>query len=415
MAMVRFRGDAVPVAQETHVTPANVGIGDAFYLTINGRSVSFVATAATVAHVTAGLANAWNGTGLAEFLEATAIDRGTHLELKADVAGRPFEVNASTTDGDAADTQTLAVTTVVSSAGPQHWDTASNWSTGTVPADGDDVVLENSSGELLYGLDQSAVTLASLTIQRSYSGKIGLPVNNPNGYVEYRPSYLKIGATNVLVGTGIGPGSSRLKIDTGTAATSVSVSHTAAPESGGAGVAILWKGTHATNQLTVIKGTVGVALMAGESATLAQLRVGQADQPASDAVVLVGGGVTLAAVQQVNGICTTRSGVTSVQLHAGEFGLVGDAACTTLNVYGGALRCYSTGTIGTLELAGGTADFSRDLRGRTVTNCLVHTGSTLHDPGKSVSWSNGVKLNRTRLTGVVLDLGTHLTLTPSAF
>jgi len=415
MAMVRFRGDAAPVAQETHVTPANVGVGDEFRLTINGRTVSFVATAATVAHVTAGLTSAWNGAGLAEFAEASAIDRGTFVELKADLAGRPFAVAASTVDGDGSNTQTLTVSTVVPSAGPQHWDTASNWSTGTLPTDGDEVVLENSNVELLYGLDQGAVTLGSLTINKSYGGKIGLPVNNPNGYVEYRQSYLKIGATTVLVGAGIGPGSGRLKLDTGTAATSVNVSHTGPPESGGPGVAMLWKGMHASNQLTVIKGSVGIGLLAGESATLASLRVGQADQPTSDAVVLVGDGVTLATVQQINGVCTTRSNVTTVNVHAGDFGLVGQAACTALYVYGGAFRAYSIGTIGTLELAGGTADFSRDPRGRTVTHCLVHAGSTLHDPGKSVTWSNGVKLNQTRLTGVVLDLGTHLTLTPSAF
>lgn len=413
MATINLRGDAIAVAQITHVTPANVEIGDIFRLTINGRTISYTAAAATVADVVAGLMAAWNASSFTECGEATASNGTTHLVLTADTAGKPFVVTSSTVDGGGTNDQTLVVSSSVASAGPNHWDTASNWSTGTVPANGDDVILENSSVELLYGLNQSAVTLASLKISKSYTGRIGLPVLNPLGYVEYRDTYLRISATTILVGNGVGSGSGRIKLDTGTNACSLGVSHTAAGESGQP--ALYWKGAHASNQVTVIKGSVAIAHFAGETATLPTLLVGQADSPATDAIVLVGAGVTLTTVTQTNGVLTSQSNIPTLNQHGGECGLIGAAAVTAANIYAGATRSYSTGTITTLTIAGGTMDFSRDLRPRTVTNCVLHGGSTLNDPGKTVTWTNGIKLNQTKPTAIVLDIGTHLTLTPSAY
>lgn len=93
-----FTGNAIAVAQVWKVTPAGVEIGDVFTLTINGKSISFTATAATVANVTAGLVAAWNASLIAEFAEVTASDAGTHLLLTADTAGKPFIVSSSTTN-----------------------------------------------------------------------------------------------------------------------------------------------------------------------------------------------------------------------------------------------------------------------------------------------------------------------------
>jgi hypothetical protein len=55
MASRLYRGDSVPVAQVTKITPANVLVGDTFTITCNGKSVVYVALAATVADVVAGL------------------------------------------------------------------------------------------------------------------------------------------------------------------------------------------------------------------------------------------------------------------------------------------------------------------------------------------------------------------------
>jgi hypothetical protein len=63
---------------------------------------------------------------------------------------------------------------------------------------------------------------------------------------------------------------------------------------------------------------------------------------------------------------------------------------------------------------GGTLDYSRDMRSRTVTNANVYAGGAVLDPHKTVTFTNGVDLVRCGLADVTLDVGTHLTLTPSA-
>jgi len=45
-----------------------------------------------------------------------------------------------------------------------NWNTTSNWSTGSVPANGDDVIIAEGDEAITAGLDQSSVTLDSLTI-----------------------------------------------------------------------------------------------------------------------------------------------------------------------------------------------------------------------------------------------------------
>jgi hypothetical protein len=55
MSTKRYIGNAQLLAQTDSFTPANVNIGNVFTLTCNGKTVSYTATVATVANVTAGL------------------------------------------------------------------------------------------------------------------------------------------------------------------------------------------------------------------------------------------------------------------------------------------------------------------------------------------------------------------------
>ncbi|MDD2565975.1 MAG: hypothetical protein PHZ26_03465, partial [Candidatus Gracilibacteria bacterium] len=84
------------VAQISTVTPANVEVGDTFTATINGVAVSFVATVATVANVTAGLTAAINLS--AQAANVTATDSTTHVTITSDIAGTAFTIAASVTD-----------------------------------------------------------------------------------------------------------------------------------------------------------------------------------------------------------------------------------------------------------------------------------------------------------------------------
>jgi flagellar hook protein FlgE len=104
-------------AQIDTVTPATVQVGDIFATSLHGISVSFTATAATVANVTAGLTAAINNNAALAKL-VTAVDATTGVTITSDYAGLGFTTTTTTTDGGGTGTQTLtAVTTTQSSTG----------------------------------------------------------------------------------------------------------------------------------------------------------------------------------------------------------------------------------------------------------------------------------------------------------
>jgi len=114
MAERTWRGDAPAVAQVTHVTPANVEVGDWYALRINNKTIAVQAAEATVEHVVNALVTAINGSDEPEWQEVVAgagtDDAGnvTHLVLTAATAGVPFtvEVDPKTT------VQTIIVTRI---------------------------------------------------------------------------------------------------------------------------------------------------------------------------------------------------------------------------------------------------------------------------------------------------------------
>lgn len=334
------------------------------------------------------------------------------MTLTGDTAGKPFTVTSGVSGG----TGTIgAVTTGTAATGPNHWDNADNWSGGAVPINADDVVVEQGS-DILYGLAQSAVTLTSLTVKRSFIGRIGLPaIANADQaaasrYAEYRATYLAIGATTISVGEGAGTGSGRLKIDTGAVAHTTNLYGTGAPLETGL-PAMLLKGSNAANVLNVTRGSIGVALLAGETAQLATLRVGYDTQVESDAQVRLGSGVTLAAVETSGGQIEINGATTSLTIGAGTVDIRAGAHAA-ITQYGGILNYRGTGTVTTLVVGpGAVADFGKDLRDRTLTNCEVHRGASLLDPNRTVTFTNGLDVIRSDVSDVTLRLGKHLTLT----
>ena len=122
---------------------------------------------------------------------ATSVITGT-----ATVAGVPFTITS------VAYTAGLGTATILSdgtgasvlNAGPHDWNTAANWDTAAVPVAADDVKFAVDAYPVLYGLDQSAVTLDSLRIGEEYKGTIaGLSASGTtSGF------YLKINSTLVV-------------------------------------------------------------------------------------------------------------------------------------------------------------------------------------------------------------------------
>ena len=99
--------------QTIYFTPANVEIGDIFYLTApdecGSPSIFFIATDNTVANVTDGLAAAWNASFDYPMTNITATDKTTYIELRADIY-IPYQYNivGTTINGGDSDTQTLS-------------------------------------------------------------------------------------------------------------------------------------------------------------------------------------------------------------------------------------------------------------------------------------------------------------------
>jgi trimeric autotransporter adhesin len=400
---------------------------DTITLTINGKAVVFTAGSATIKTIVDAMVATYNALSSAthpEFAEMTASNVGdTAFVLTADTAGRPFTATMTTADsGGAADDQRIegdvtatTGTASVANAGPNCWSTAANWSGGAVPVNSDDVVFENSAVDCLYGIDQNAVTLTSLTIKQSYTGLIGLPRTNATAtsYVEYRDTYLKISATTITIGQGDGSGSGRIKINVGTAATTAHILNTGTPKEAGI-ESVLLLGTHANNVVNVSKGSVGIAVFAGETSTVATLRVGYVSNQAGDSSVRCGSGVTLTNISKSGGKLDIASDTTAVTQSAGDlYCRAGTPTAITIN--GGTLYYQSTANVASLVVAGGgVADFSQDLRAKVVTACDIYSGATIKDPFGIVTWSGGIDCVECGAEDVKLYLGKHRRLTPGA-
>lgn len=126
MATVYFKGDALPRAQVTHVTPANPEAGDVFTLTINRKSISVTAGASpTLESVIEQLVEAIGqfDNDIPEWGEVSAsvgtdaAGNATHLILTGDSDGTSFTVTSGTTNLSAI---TIIVTTVQAGSAAQN-------------------------------------------------------------------------------------------------------------------------------------------------------------------------------------------------------------------------------------------------------------------------------------------------------
>lgn len=323
------------------------------------------------------------------------------------------EMTGASVDLAAGGSQTLTVSASVAPTGPNWWNEPENWSSGSNPANGDDVWFEHSEVDCLYGLDQlSAVTLASLHVAQSFTGKIGLPVHT-GLYYEYRPTYLAVDASSIVVGEGEGSGSGRIKLNTGAVQTNLVLLDGGTAEDG-ALPAVLWKGTHASNAARVFKGSLGVASLAGETATLSVLQVGTRGDVEGDAEVFAGPGLTLTTVEKSGGLLELSAAATTITQTAGELVFGGSGGVTNLAIRGGTCFYNSTGTLGGNPIVSGDGvlDFSQDLRTKTVTNPIEVHGdeARVRDPYKVVA-SLVIDGNEIRGDLSQFELGPNIRLT----
>lgn len=183
MATTQWTGGASTTAQEWKGTVTTFADNDVYKLTLTREDQSTVdivnytvSGAASAAVVATTIANEWNNNGDIDAANITATTNSAQVILTAETGGIPFYVTASASGGSAAWSGTGNTT---SNSGPHDWNTAGNFSGGSVPVDADKVqIVRNSNGGsygVKYGLDQSAIQLKSLRVSKSFKESAGNP------------------------------------------------------------------------------------------------------------------------------------------------------------------------------------------------------------------------------------------------
>ena len=426
MATLYWIGHAPAVSQVTTATVAGSVANQTFTLTVGNVDLTYVANGSdTATDIAQAMRDLWNNSTHPYHMTITASEDTGVITLTADIAGVPFTVSSSATGSATFTTNTTTV-----NSGPNDWSTAENWSTQTLPIDADVVIFEHSSVPVLYGLDQSAITLSALHVKQSFTGKIGLDDSVfavdadtfESTQREYRQSYLAIGADSIHIGEHAGmstpAGSGRIKIDSGTVQTQLHVYNTATTSSDTHQQVVRWKGTQADNVLRILRGKLGIATnLPGEQATVNELYVGQSGSLGSDANVVIGEQVTLSSLNQAGGAVTLGCDVTSIEQLAGSLITIGNLVLTDITVSGQA-DFQHIGNINNLTLRpGGEADFSHQSSNRTITNCQLHNASTLNLANGnplSITFTNGLDYVQTSPENVSVTWWPNVRLNVSA-
>lgn len=407
MATHYWIGAAPKVAGVTTLTPATVDIGDTFTVTFaNGRAFTFTATAATVANVTAGIVALLQASEDPLVAELTYEDSTTHVTVTG-VEGKSFFISSSSVGG------TFNASATTAATGPNNWDNVENWDSGAIPSAGDTAIIDNTDVSILYGIDNGSTllttALAELRIGAGFTGDIGLPEQDGAGYLNtgYRPTYLEAAATLVNIGQGVGNGSGRLKINSHSVATTVTVYSTGQPAENGV-ESVLWVGTHASNVVNVLSGSVGVCTVPSISAsspntaaTVATMRVSETStgQPPT---FRIGQGTSLTTLVQEGGTGICNVGGTTLTKLGGTLTLIGTGAWTTITNFGD-LFDQSSGAITTLNNPG--RYMREDARTKTIGTTNLYFGSELIDRSRGVTWTT-LNFNKCRTTDLKLDIGT---------
>ena len=397
MANLYWIGKAPAVAQVTSAQITAYDAGTTYSITIGGVVISTAGTGGSEATTATALAALLNASTHPYFSAITWSANTDTITGTADTAGVPFTFTSGASGG----TGTFAAaSTSTANSGPNDWSTAANWSTGAVPANSDHVRIEDSAVDILWGLSQSGVTLASLNVGLSFSGKLGLPAGSfaasatsvNTTVLEYRTTYLAISAGLVNIGYHYGAGnpggSTRIKINTGTNATAITVHQSSAQPAEANLKTVRLLGTHADNTLHVLGGSVSVASdIPFETSQFDEITIAE-----GTGNVLIGAGVTLGTAAKRGGSLAIGCSATNLHNDAGDTVTFGTAAFTTLRcrsgqvihagsgavgtlqVFGGTVRFNSEGVITSATVAGGTLDFAADPRHKEVTALAFTSG-----------------------------------------
>ena len=405
MADKKWLGVAVPVKQVQTFTIDTFDAATNYEVTINGDVISVLGDS-DINTTAVLLKSQLDASTNPYFAAITWTSGGNTITATSALAGNPFVFTTSVSGG----TGTISgITTVTASSGPNDWSVAKNWDTGTVPVNGDDVIIENSTVPITHGLDQSAVTLASLIIKLSYTGRIGLKerefATTPDGLttintkVEYRDQYLKIGATVLEIGENFSnksqAGSTLIKIDLGSVLSAVVIHQTGSSSFESKLPAIQLLGTNASNNMQVrsARASVGIAVHGFEVSTFLDIDIGS---NVSGGGIILGLGVTLTNWSQKSGrhFIEAAGTITKISILGGTLTTEGDFTITTVDIGEGATyfanHIKTAGNaITTLNFLGiSIVDTTRNSEARTFVTVNLFSEATLKADKSFLSVTN---------------------------
>lgn len=426
MANPYWIGSASPVAQISTLTVGGVWVAAQVY-TINCGYKVLTVIAGLAGDtdndtLTAIIFAALNNEPDLEYKDATYSYPGTGsvITATASIPGVPFVFTTSATG-----TGAFVTATPTASSGPEHYDTAINWSTAAVPVSTDTVTFPAGSPPCRYGILQSGVTPAAVYI---YSETVGLPERRggqPTGYAEYRTrdlTYAGGGLFNVgdpvtaltkLVGLAtVGGAAGVYTVDTGVVG---------AQQVGAVPAVRITTGVGAAHSLRHVSGSLGVADRPGQVARFDTLLIGTDGPPSSrgtlDAkpTLTIGSGFvgTSTTGTIYDGDVSCRAAIATIgirgQRQQSATWLQRDAAITTLTLTGGTIWYNAAANITTLSISGMESVF--DASGAngafTVTTCTVTGGAKFWDSEKRIT-SLSLTIDRASLK--FADFGDTMTL-----
>lgn len=375
MSTKRWLGQATATADLWTISLSGTVISQTYTITINGRSVSYVAGGSdTVTIILGALQAAFAASTAIEFTELTAAALPTagpytSITLTGKTLGKPSTISVATGGG-----ATFAITNTTPASGPNDFANALNWSGGVAPVNGDTLVFDNGSIACKYGLS-TALTGIILIVDKGYSGQIGLPAINADStttYSEYRTTSLTLAGGTATIN---GPALTRCNLAFGANTSTVRVMATGQRPDTYIPV-VLITGGNGSSELDVTKGDVALAFYVGTTATFPVIKTSYVLSAPTDVNLYCGTGATLTTITKNGGNLTVNSAVTTLtQGPSGGSVTIAAGAITTLAIQGGNCIYNSNGTITTVTVSNnGFLDFNQDPRGVTVTNPILLYG-----------------------------------------
>ena len=376
---------------------------------INGKAVTYtIVTGDTTTLAVTGLKSLLTDKDAPpEFQEIDWTSATNVLTATAAVAGVPFAGMAGGLIFSATGGTSFTQATTIANLSPSDVNDANNWLRGGVtglPASQDDVVLRDSNVPLLWNLDAlSGISFNSFTRWNSFTGEVGLPENNPLGYIEFRPTYFQMdGYGNTLavllgVDDGAGPKNERYNF-------------------GGQQVAVTGRGTR-SNKLRLLATHVGNTLnISGMDVELA-VQINESSG-LNTATIRNGGKLTLGPDVLLYGTVLTLTGGAEAMLHVAPLNVTMKDRCR-LWVLGSDLtfptltadedcviNWLSNSNITTLTLSKRcTLDKSWDIRTMTITNATMDGDCQVLDPMSRITWTNAVTVKGVVSAGPITFLG----------